>query len=236
LAAIRRVFQVRRHRRRLLDEDHRPKKAVDMEKPMQVRTYAYLFAAILAVVVSVFSANAEEPSNIFRLGVGYMNVDGGTSQVGSFRAEFDDTSQLQFGYERKLSELIGLDFGVRSASPEITFDGSDTSKSVAFATLTFGSMFHLARGPRVDLFLGPQLGLSALEDIKTPQGKARSKANLALGARLGADVRIGRGWAVGVGVEYQAAKLRISDEGKFKGEGDFKLNPLSASVNASYRF
>lgn len=230
------------------------------------------FARVFVVlaVIALFAAPASfaaDQKNTFRFQVGYFMPSGdfsftedltdfdddGTNDVLNGKIEYDTAIGAGIDYERRLTPLIGLDFGFKYFNPDIklsaTLDltgdgGSSDSFEIKeggkFQPLTAGVMFHVLGGKGLDLYLGPELAYIMYGDVTftDPSGLATLSASFddefTYGAKAGLDVPLGENWAVGATLEYIMADSKVKDTGDM----EVKLDPTPFIFMASvgYKF
>ncbi len=185
-----------------------------------------------------------------KLDVGWLSPSGSEVTVVvddvTSKAKFDTGAGAGLRAERRLTDLLGIEFGVFSAG------SLDVESSIApgmvrsrvslgsITPITLGLNAHLTRGSAIDLYVGPQVGLVRYGtlDIRTGTGDVTERVsaddNFAWGVILGLDVPLGRhGWSVQGSVRYLDIDLDSSSGTAFV-TGD--MNPTIVSIGVGYTF
>lgn len=169
----------------------------------------------------------------------------------ALRFEGGDSLGLSLGFERRVSDLVGLDFAIDFARPEnqiaITPPGGDEISATAAMdlwTARAGLNFHLSPGRPVDVYLGPAVAwlhapgsstFSAEVDGHTSSLTIEADDGFGWGGTAGADVDLGGGWTLGVSYTYVAADLDFTD-GTEGGERTLDLDPSTLRLGVGVRF
>lgn len=161
------------------------------------------------------------------------------------------TSDAEYGFgvdfEYRASRLLGIDFGVLTASPEleVVYDAAPVIAATAKLRITpiyAGLNFHLTPDSRFDLFIGPVLayvvysGFDLVVDpwFLTEEG-FESEDDFGIGVNLGLDVRLGDGgWLLTAGFRYLDTTLEASPPDE--GTGSTAIDPKIFSIGFGYRF
>lgn len=171
----------------------------------------------------------------------------------------DDALGLSVSGEYQVSSLLGVDFGVMRATPDVGVRSEDrdlglsvsATDGLTMTPLSVGLNFHLTPGRRFDLYLGPFLAYVLYGDLEWrvnetinvdgvpvdfDQTLRLSVANdLAYGAVAGADIPIGtRGWYLSGTLRYMATELEATSP-----EGDsetLSLDPVIVTLGVRYSF
>ena len=90
--------------------------------------------------------------------------------------DFDEGAGLYVGFERRLNNRWGLEFGIGQAELEanqqlsVDFLGlsfvTDVEASLEWMPVTLGANYHLTPGRGVDVFLGPRVGYAFVDDLQ----------------------------------------------------------------------
>ena len=167
----------------------------------------------------------------FGLGLGYRMSPRLSVELDLISSEIED--QISFGF-------FGDEFFTIQSSLQMT-------------PVLAGLNVHLTPGRRVDLYMGPVLGLIRYDDIEievsgdllegeiVPVQRIETKDGFAWGARLGMDVPIGRrGVFFTANVTYLKAEVEVDgfedDDFDDFGSSSFDLDPLVSQLGFGYRF
>jgi outer membrane protein W len=161
------------------------------------------------------------------------------------------TAEAEYGFgidfEYRASRLLGIDFGVLTASPEleVVYDAAPVITATAKLRITpiyAGINLHLTPDSRLDLFIGPVLayvvysGFDLVVDpwFLTEEG-FESEDDFGVGVNLGLDVRLGDGgWLLTAGFRYLDTTLEASPPNE--GTGSTAIDPKIFSIGVGYRF
>jgi len=228
---------------------------------------------VLMVCCAVTAAPAAETANVVRFGALWSHPTGDLTSDGFFvedlgdgtRLEFsgtltveaDDALGFAFGYERRLTDLIGLDFNLFQANHDVdgTLSGiariidnttgaildetplelTETVGDVDVTPVLVGANFHVSRGRSFDLYLGPFLGYVLYGDLEIEGEKVSIDDDLAFGAVLGVDVPFrGDRWTFCAALRYLNTKAEPKDMAPEDSPLDVK--PWIAQVGFGRRF
>jgi len=161
------------------------------------------------------------------------------------------TADAEYGFgidfEYRASRLLGIDFGILTASPEleVVYDAAPVITATAKLRITpvYGGLnVHLTPNSRFDLFIGPVVayvvysGFDLVVDpwFLTEEG-FESEADFGFGVNLGLDVRLGNdGWLLTAGFRYLDTTLEASPPDE--GTGSTAIDPMIFSIGVGYRF
>lgn len=201
---------------------------------MKTMKLAVVCAAALLVSGLVSPLAAGDGDKQFTFGILYSSpTDDLTS--GTQKTELDEAVGFQAAFEIMLSDMIGIEPAVSSASYDLTVVepmfptvNGDTS---LFAVTT-NVNFHFERDGGVDIYVGPTVGYAFWDDIKVDGFAVPVPADdeLIVGANFGVDVPFGDGgWAFSGGLSYWSVDLGASG-------GDIGVSPLQARIGLGYTF
>jgi opacity protein-like surface antigen len=212
-------------------------------------------AAVALIVLTLAVAPVAAEDWQTRLAVNWTDTALSLRQVDDdgvvFRFEGGDSLGLSLGFERRVNELVGLDFAIDAARPEnriaVTPPGGDEISATATMdlwTARAGLNFHLLPGRPVDLYLGPAVawliapGSSTFRaEVGGHTSEVRIEADdgFGWGGTAGADVELGGGWTLGISYTYLQAEMDFTD-GTEGGERTLDLDPSTLRLGVGVRF
>jgi outer membrane protein W len=240
------------------------------------------FAIVTLAVIALLPAFAGDDKNKFRFCATHINPTGDLTYreqvvistspsptaavlpvmtlVGEIKAEPDAATGLMVGYERELTPLIGLDFGVRFTNHDVDLDSQlfmvDTSTGMRVILdqdsdtgdmdvmpVTMGVNFHLLNSDRYDLYVGPAVAYVSYGDFKQ-SGEPDLEIDDEFGwaGVVGLDVGIGdtRQWSFTVAARYMDADADINVPAYVTGDQEIDvtmdMNSFSVDVGFGVRF
>jgi outer membrane protein W len=216
-------------------------------------------AAIALAAVSVFlmfalcSTNAEAGDRqwVVRATVLSMKPTGDSVVVDGDDNWSHYTADAEYGFgidfEYRASRLLGIDFGVLSASPEldVVYDAAPMITATAKLRITpiyTGLNLHLTPDSQFDLSLGPVLAYvvySGFDLVVNPLALTEegfeSEDEFGFGVNLGLDVRLGDdGWLLTAAFRYLNTTLKAAPPDE--GTGSTAIDPKIFSIGVGYRF
>lgn len=222
-----------------------------MRQPAFNRTCAAMAIALFVVLAALpgKASAAEDPWKV-RFAVVSMNPSGNLFDVP------DDNETISYGsssgvgfaidFEYRASRLLGIDFGMISASPGFTVAVEDEPMSVSARgdiriTPIYAALnIHLTPESRFDLYLGPLVAYVTYDSFELVAGPEiregfSSEEDIGFGAVLGLDIGLGGGrWSVTSAIRYLNTTLEASPSDGSSGTTD--LDPMIYSVGFGYRF
>jgi len=217
----------------------------------RIRRLALVTTTVVAISTGqAVWASDGSPTWSLKLDLGWLNPSGSevTVVAGNVtsKTRFETGAGAGLRAERRLTDLLGFEFGVFSAGSLDVQSGiaSGTVQSRvslgSITPITLGLNAHLTPKSAIDLYVGPQVGLvryGALE-IRTGTGDSSERVSaddhFAWGVILGLDVPLGRhGWSVQGSVRYLDIDLDTSSSTTFV-RGD--MNPTIVSIGVGYAF
>ena len=186
-------------------------------------------AALLSLVPAAFAADQK---NIVRGGLFYSHPTGDFSEAGA-RFEPDNAIGVQGSYERKLSDLIGINFlaGYVNYDVDVKVGGFSAKFAEQPALpLSANLLFHPIRNKNVDWYIGPGVSYVQYDDADVESrfggGKVKSSNDTALGVQTGLDIKFGDGvWGLNLDLQY----IRTSAD-------DLDVDPINFGVGVAIRF
>lgn len=197
------------------------------------------------------AALAAEGKNTIRLGLSHFEPTG--DSTGVFRPvgapdfiymeeglEVDSDLGFELSYERRLSDLVGLEGSLAYYKPDFDFrlryDGADTrehwAEAVRVMPLTVALNFHLLRSDKLDVYVGPAVAYVTYDDYDFwPEDDTRIEVELkdefAFGAQAGIDYALSPAW----GLSFRMKYLRMKGEIDSIYESDYDdIVPVKALV------
>ena len=205
----------------------------------------------VAALASAAPALAAAPKNVFRFQVGAFLPTGDNSyeqEAGkdappSVDLKVDGAAAVGVAYERRFTELFGLEVGLKYSKPKfkVDFNSGLEHKAVAMSMeastrvmpLTLAALFHpLKDAGKVDFFVGPELVYAMYGSSDFEMGSLDYKNQLTWGAKAGLDVPINPKWSFTASVEYMDLKAEIDQSGA----PGFNPKPVVVAVGAAYKF
>jgi outer membrane protein W len=163
----------------------------------------------------------------------------------------DSGQGVGLGLERLFSRRLGVELGVLLGSldtrlmRDIDEAWETATESADFFPITLGLNFHLTPGSKVDLYLGPFVGLLQYDDVEYrvlgEHVVADIEDEFTAGAQIGIDVPTGSRWAFSASVRYMDAQAEFQDAGFGGGEGsanelELSIDPLIFTAGVAFRF
>ena len=217
---------------------------------MKLTTKIALLAAALTVAGAA-PALAATPKNVFRFQVGaLLPTSDGTLGVTANKArpaskpESDSAVAFGVSYERRISDLFGLEAAIKYSKPNFKATAEDFEKSkqaealeskTRITPLTVAALFHPLRDKngKVDLFVGPELVYAMYGSSDTFMGTVDYKNQLTWGVKAGIDYAINARWAFTASAEYMDLKAEIDESGL---DGKINPKPVFVVVGAACKF
>jgi opacity protein-like surface antigen len=209
--------------------------------------------ALIVITLAVVPVAAEEWHARFSVNstdtaLSLRQVDGDGNAL---RFEGGDSLGLSLGFERRLSDLLGLELAIDAARPEnrigVTPPGGEEISATATMdlwTARAGLNFHLLPGRPVDLYLGPTVAWLYAPGSSTFRAEVGGHTSTVTidaddsfgwGGTAGADVDLGGGWTLGVSYTYLKAEMDFTD-GTEGGERTLDLDPSTLRLGVGVRF
>ncbi len=207
---------------------------------------AYRLFAVLAVVCCFAgAAYAADEANVLRGDILYSFPTGQITVSGA-QVEADNTFGVDISYERRLTDIVGLQFGAGWADYDINAKGSGIDEKVASVSVIpayAGILFHpLGRGKTVDWYIGPQFAYMNYGDVDAEEGgKAAVDDDFTWAMRTGVDVMFGDG-KIGLNLDIQYYQTSAVNALKYyDSNGDYRtksivINPYNLNVGVVFRF
>jgi opacity protein-like surface antigen len=169
----------------------------------------------------------------------------------ALRFEGGNSLGITLGVERRMIDVLGLEFAIDYARPEnrisVTSPGAGEISATArmdLWTVRAGLNLHLLPGRPVDLYLGPTVAwlyAPGSSTFRAEVGGHTSAVTIAAdnsfgwGGTAGADFDLGGGWTLGVSYTYLKATMDFTD-GTEGGERTLDLNPSTLRLGVGVRF
>ena len=205
----------------------------------------------VAALASAAPALAAAPKNVFRFQVGAFLPTGDNSyeqEAGkdappSVDLKVDGAAAVGVAYERRFTELFGLEVGLKYSKPKFKIDFSEmyarkvptgsVEASTRVMPLTLAALFHPLQGAgKVDFFVGPELVYAMYGSSDFELGSTDYKNQLTWGAKAGLDVPINPKWSFTASVEYMNLKAEVDQTDA----PEFNPKPIVVAVGAACKF
>mgnify|MGYP003589093912 CR=1 FL=1 len=205
----------------------------------------------VAALASAAPALAAAPKNVFRFQVGAFLPTGDNSYqeevnkyaVSSIDLKVDGAAAVGVAYERRFTELFGLEVGLKYSKPKFKIDFSEmyarkvpegtVEASTRVMPLTLAALFHPLQGAgKVDFFVGPELVYAMYGSSDFELGSTDYKNQLTWGAKAGLDVPINPKWSFTASVEYMNLKAEVDQTDA----PEFNPKPIVVAVGAACKF
>ena len=196
-------------------------------------------------------ALAAEPQNVIRYQIGALLPTSDETipmiadkAVGDVDLKVQSALAVGIAYERRFSDIFGLEFGIKYSKPKFKAEMTETpakqpvgsvEASTRVMPLTVAALFHPLkdRAGKVDLFLGPEL-VYAMYGSSDLEGETIDYKNqLTWGVKVGMDVPINPKWSFTAAVEYMDLKAEVDETDV---DAKFNPKPIVVVVGAAYRF
>lgn len=219
-------------------------------------------------------AGAADQKNVVRFGGAYVSPTGDLSGEDSFSEDLGDGTTLAFagsltlesqsaaspflGYERRFTDLLGLEFTVWSADHDVdgrlqgtawlldsntgelisvaSLDVTEKVGKVSVTPLTAGLNFHLTPRSRADVYLGPFVSYVLYGDFEVEGADSMAiDDDFAFGGVVGVDIRLGSGgWILTGAGRYLDTSASPKDLGP--GDDPLDVKPWVVQVSAGVKF
>ena len=205
----------------------------------------------VAALASAAPALAAAPKNVFRFQAGAFlptsdksyEQEAGKDAPPSVNLKVDGAAAVGVAYERRFTELFGLEVGLKYSKPKFKIDFSEmyarkvptgsVEASTRVMPLTLAALFHpLKDAGKVDFFVGPELVYAMYGSSDFGMGSFDYKNQLTWGAKAGLDVPINPKWSFTASVEYMNLKAEVDQTGA----PEFNPKPVVVAVGAAYKF
>jgi outer membrane protein W len=243
---------------------------------ISTRAILVLIAAILAVASSVAAHEEAAPAEpladpsqkvrdwTLRFGFVVAETDGSTSVItdpGSVDIKLSSGGGGFALLERKVSPLLGLEFGTTSIALDTNVStrtglkhASTEVDFVSMNALTFGANFHFVRSRDVIVYAGPFLSYNRYSKWSVYSGcgdhwcptkhddywvsiESRSDSEFSWGGKIGLDLILTKrgNWALSGSISYMGATYEFEDDSDL-GSGSIDVDPLMFSFGGGFRF
>ena len=167
------------------------------------------------------------------------------------RFEGGDALGISLGFERRMSDVVGLEFALDGARPEnrigVMPPGGEeisTTAQMDLWTVRAGLNFHLLADRPVDLYVGPTVAWLYAPGSSTFRAEVGGHTSTVTidadnsfgwGGTAGADVDLGGGWTLGVSYTYLKVEMDFTD-GTEGGDRTLDLDPSTLRLGVGVRF
>jgi len=247
---------------------------------MERNTICKPLTLVMAILmVTAAGAAAEEPDEAAALAKAQQrNIRNWQLRFGAIVSDVGDTSvTVEPGYvnasigaggggsvslERRVTPLIGLEFGIAATGSNIDLSAGVGAKSAFVSTdilmmapLTLGANFHFVNDGPIDVYAGPLLAYNRYselsvrtgvdfpwwpwgdEDWATASVRTTENSELTWGARAGLGVFFGKGrrWSAQFALTYLDATYEFKQESE-PGRASISLDPLMFGFGVGFQF
>ena len=209
---------------------------------------AFKLIALMTVVCSFAGvAWAADDANVLRADL-YWGFPSGSTTVLGAKVEAQDAFGLDISYERRVTDVVGMQFGAGYTKYDIdaNIDGSKTKVATIDAVPVYaGILFHpLARESKVDWYIGAQIIYISYGDLNPEEGGTSLGVAdpLTWGARTGVDIKFSKSIALNIDVNYMYASANNalqyydSETPPNYYTKDLIINPYNLEVGIAWRF
>jgi len=238
-----------------------------MFRPYIYRVVVFVLATVFAVAAGAADLPPRERNWLLRFGPMIVDGDGGAT-VSSVPGDVHFGANIGAGgggsvsLERRVTPLMGVEFGIAAAGLDLGFrvgagtSGVGTSTDLLmFTPITVGANFHLVPEGPVDVYIGPMLAFVRYSELLVTTGiddwpwwpggstaspvaavRWKSDSELTWGARLGAGFSFGKGrWSLQTSLSFIDATY-TAERGSDSEVTTVNMDPLMFSIGAGFRF
>lgn len=238
-----------------------------------MRTKARLLLGLSILGVATLAA-AADGDNIIRFGGAYVAPTGDLTGEASFVEDLGDGTTLAFdgtltlepqseaalfvGYERRLTDLLGVEFTLWGAEHDVDgqlkgtawlldsntgelittapIDATEKLGTVTVNPVTAGVNFHLTPNARADLYLGPFVSYVLYGDLEAEGEQALAiDDDFGWGAVVGVDISLGKSaWLLTGAARYLDTEASPKDLGP--DDDPLDVTPWVVQISAGVKF
>lgn len=185
-----------------------------------MRKAILIVAVLLALPVAAQNQNNE-------LGIAIGSADMG---------DFGDAGTFAIGYNRYWTRGLSTEFEATGFASELqTVDagpgGATAAGDFIMSALSAQMQYHFLRGRRFSPYFGGGLALVTTQFQDTPAGDLEAEDNVTGIASVGADLNLGRRWAITADATYMPHEADFP-----QGAATIDLDPLTLSLGAKFRW
>lgn len=179
---------------------------------------------ILMAVLLALPLSAQTPRNEFGASIGRADM-----------GDFGDAGTLALNYNRYwtagLSTKIGIiGYGAELTAVDIGPGGASTAGDLVMGAWTAGLEYHIWRDRRFSPYVGAGLAYVAAQFADTPAGDIDADNEVTGTASVGADISLGRRWAINADATYMPYSA------DFPPIGSIDMDPLTLSAGVKFRW
>ena len=232
-----------------------------------------ILVLLVCVVAGGGSIWAAGRDNVVRFGIVWISPTGGLTTNGFFVEPVDDETRIEFqgdltlepddafgaaiSYERRLTDLIGVEIGFFGAKhdlsgrlagvlqlirnvdnvvlDEVAFDETDRIGDIMVTPWTAGVNFHVAPAERVDVYLGPYLAYVLYGDLDIEGETIPIDGQFTFGVVAGIDLPFqGSRWMFNASGRYLQTQAQPSESGPDAMALD--VDPYVLQAGIAFRF
>jgi outer membrane protein W len=226
----------------------------------------------LLVIGGGVAVRAADRDNVVRFGIVWISPTGDLTTDGFFVEPVDEETRIEFqgdltmepddavgaaiSYERRFTDLLGLEVGffgaqhdisgrlagtlqlIRNADnvilDELAFDETDTIGDIMVTPWTAGVNFHLTPAKPVDLYLGPYLAYVFYGDLDIEGEKIPIEDEFTFGVVVGIDVPFHDSrWTFNASGRYLHTQAQLSESGP---DSTMDVDPYVLQAGLGFRF
>ncbi|MBP7148677.1 MAG: OmpW family protein [Acidobacteria bacterium] len=205
-------------------------------------TKKVIWVVLLALLAGTGAAVAQESANIFRGHVVYVDPTGDENIDIGFDVKLEPDSATGFGisYERRLTEQMGLEFGLFRSEHDVeasAFGDEMTIGDYSFMPFTVALNFHVARTDTLDFYLAPMVAYVMYGDLEANEDFSDDNLKIdddfGFGAVVGLEVPASGNWAFSAQLKYLKTTASGEDDGD---DAEVDINPWILHAGVAYRF
>jgi outer membrane protein W len=206
-----------------------------------MKTRGLLVAALAAMLFAGFvpAAWADKGDMRIQFGAASSSPTDDLSEPGE-TVELDSAVGFQASFEYMATDLIGVEPRISSTGHDVTVEGSGVPEfdlgEIDLLALTANVNFHLRRGAKIDLFVGPTIGYAFWDDLESEIFATSFPADdeFIYGVNFGLDMPFGeQRWGFSAGLNYLLTDVSLEGSAV---EPDLGVDPMQLNVGVSYRF
>jgi outer membrane protein W len=208
-----------------------------------------VFVLFLVAAAMVSPTVLAQDESKFKVSLAFVNV-APTAKDGFFGFEAQSGTGGEVAFEYYASEKMGIELAAGTASHDIEDSfGFVTSPGMNIAEISqipvfLNLNFHLVNSEKVDFWLGGGLSMAMWDDLEIEPSllapgdpsEIGTQTDYGLSVNGGVDIRIGKRFAVLLGVRYYEAEVRFDDENAIGNFLPVAADPFVGRIGGSFRF
>lgn len=178
----------------------------------------------LAAVLLALPLSAQTTRN--EIGVSIGRADMG---------DFGDAGTFQLSYNRFWTPAVSTKFALTGFGAELTVvdiapGGAQSAGDLEMGAWTAGLEYHFLRDRRISPYVGAGVAYVSSRFTDTPAGDLDADDSVTGTASLGADLNLGRRWAINADATY------MPYDAEFPAFGNIDMDPLTLSAGVKFRW